>query len=163
MMPDQRAPVRLDGLDRKLLRELCRDARLTHVELSERVGLSPTACARRLSHLEKCGVLRGYAPEIDAGLLGFPLTVVVTIALEKQNEEALHAFETEVAKCPDVIACHLMSGSEDYLLQVQARDMADFERIHKAHLSRLPNVARVHSSFAMRNIIKRTISLSALT
>jgi len=161
-MKNRRPTLELDALDRKLLRELCRDARLSNVELSERVGLSSTACARRLAHLEKTGVLRGYAPEVDASLLGFSLTVIVLIALERQSEEALKAFELAVVKCPDVVACHLMSGSDDYLLQVQARDMEDFERIHKTHLSRMPGVARVHSSFAMRSVVKRTISLSAL-
>lgn len=152
----------LDAIDKKMLRELVKDARVSHVVLSERVGLSPTACARRLQQLEKAGLLRGYSAEIDATMLGYMMTVMVRITLERQNENALVAFEKAIAKCPDVMSCHLMSGSDDYLLQVQARDLEDYERIHKQHLSRMPGVERLHSSFAMRSVIKRTISPAVL-
>lgn len=154
--------IELDAIDRKIIRELVRDARLSHVVLSERVGLSATACARRLQHLEKAGVIRGYAAEIDAAALGYRMHVIVSITLDRQNENALAAFEKAIGKCPDVVSCHLMSGSDDYLVQVQARDMTDFERIHNRHLSRLPGVVRLHSSFAMRSVIARGVSPAVL-
>lgn len=152
-----------DPTDRKIMRELVKDARISHVVLSERIGLSPTACARRLQLLEKSGVIRGYSADIDATGLGFLMTVLVHITLDRQNEDALAAFEEEIQKCPDVVFCYLMSGNDDYLVQVQARDMEDYERIHKQHLSRMPGVARLHSSFAMRSVVKRNISPAALT
>jgi Lrp/AsnC family transcriptional regulator, leucine-responsive regulatory protein len=154
--------LELDSIDRKILRHLVQDARISQVILSERVGLSPTACTRRLVQLEKSGVIRGYSAEIDAAELGFMMTVLVHITLDRQSEDALSAFEREIAKCPDVLSCDLMSGDDDYLVQVQARDMNDYERIHKQHLSRMPGVARLRSSFAMRSVIKRSISPTAL-
>jgi len=153
----------LDSTDRKILREVVRDARISQMALAEKVGLSPTACTRRLMALEKKGVIKGYAAEIDASELGYMMTVHVHITLDKQSEDALSAFEREIAKCPDVVSCYLMSGNDDYLVHVQARDMEDYERIHKQHLSRMPGVARLHSSFAMRSVVKRGVSLSALT
>lgn len=154
--------LNIDTIDRKILRELVEDARISQVILSERVGLSPTACARRLQQLEKSGIIRGYSATVDATELGFMMTVLVHITLDRQNEEALAAFEKEINKCPDVVSCYLMSGNDDYLVQVQARDMEDYERIHKQHLSRMPGVARLHSSFAMRHVVKRSISPAAL-
>ncbi|QND74241.1 Lrp/AsnC family transcriptional regulator [Tardiphaga robiniae] len=153
----------LDSTDRKILREVVRDARISQMALAEKVGLSPTACTRRLAALEKKGVIKGYAAEIDASELGYMMTVHVHITLDKQSEDALSAFEREIAKCPDVVSCYLMSGNDDYLVHVQARDMEDYERIHKQHLSRMPGVARLHSSFAMRSVVKRGVSVSALT
>jgi len=153
----------LDSTDRKILREVVRDARISQMALAEKVGLSPTACTRRLMALEKKGVIKGYAAEIDASELGYMMTVHVHITLDKQSEDALSAFEREIAKCPDVVSCYLMSGNDDYLVHVQARDMEDYERIHKQHLSRMPGVARLHSSFAMRSVVKRGVSVSALT
>lgn len=153
----------LDSTDRRILREVVQDARISQLVLAERVGLSPTACTRRLHALEKRGVIKGYAAEIDASELGYMMTVHVHITLDKQSEDALSAFEREIAKCPDVVSCYLMSGNDDYLVHVQARDMEDYERIHKQHLSRMPGVARLHSSFAMRSVVKRGVSLSALT
>ena len=135
---------------------------MSQVVLSERVGLSPTACMRRMVHLEKSGVINGYSADINAAELGFMMTVLVHITLDKQSEDALSAFEREIVKCPDVVSCYLMSGNDDYLVQVQARDMQDYERIHKQHLSRMPGVSRLHSSFAMRTVVKRGVSLSAL-
>jgi Lrp/AsnC family leucine-responsive transcriptional regulator len=152
----------LDAIDRKIIRELVRDARISHVVLSERVGLSPTACARRLQNLEETGVIRGYSANIDAAALGYRMNVIVNITLDRQNENALAAFEKAIGKCPDVVSCYLMSGSDDYRVQVQARDMEDYERIHNKHLSRLPGVVRLHSSFAMRNVFDRGISPAAL-
>lgn len=150
-------------MDLKIMRELVKDARISHVLLSERVGLSPTACARRLQQLEQSGVIRGYSADIDAAGLGFMMTVLVHITLDRQNEDALAQFEKEIKKCPDVVSCYLMSGSDDYLVQVQARDMADYERIHKQHLSRMPGVSRLHSSFAMRAVVRRNVSPAVLT
>lgn len=152
----------LDAIDRKIVRELVRDARISQVLLSERVGLSPTACARRLQQLEKAGVIRGYAAEVDAAALGYRMHVIVNITLDRQNENALAAFEKAIGKCPDVVSCYLMSGSDDYLVQVQARDMEDYELIHNQHLSRLPGVVRLHSSFAMRSVIERGVSPAVL-
>lgn len=154
--------MELDAVDLKILRELTQDARSSLVVISERVSLSPTACARRLQHLEKAGVIRGYSTDIDAGVLGYHITVLVSITLDRQSESALANFEKAISRCPDVVSCYLMSGTNDYLVQVQARDMADYERIHKQHLSRLPGVARLQSSFAMRSVVKRSISPAAL-
>jgi Lrp/AsnC family transcriptional regulator, leucine-responsive regulatory protein len=153
---------RLDTFDIRLLQHLLGDARISHLDLASRIGLSPTACARRIRQLEESGVLRGYRADVDSTALGFGTTVIVTITLEKQSEDMLAAFEKAVARCPDVISCHLMSGDEDYLLQVGARGIEDFERIHKQYLSRLPGIARIHSSFAMREVVRRTIPETAL-
>lgn len=151
-----------DAIDRKILRELVRDARLSQVTLASRVGLSPTACARRVQQLEKAGILRGYCAQIDARALGYLMNVLINITLDRQSEDALAAFEKEISKCPDVVSCHLLSGNNDYLVQVQARDMEDYERIHKQHLSRMPGVARLHSTFVMRSVVKRAISPAVL-
>lgn len=151
-----------DSTDMKILRTLAREARSSLVEISNRVGLSTTACARRIEQLEKAGIIRGYLADIDAAVLGFRLNVLVSIALDRQSEDVLANFEKAINKCPDVVSCHLMSGTNDYLVHLQARDMENYERIHKQYLSRLPGVARVQSSFAMRSTIKRNISLSVL-
>jgi DNA-binding Lrp family transcriptional regulator len=152
----------LDRIDLRILSELLADARASQIELAEKVGLSPTACARRIRQLEESGIIRGYRADLEPTALGLVTTVVVTITLEKQSEDYLAAFEAAIARCPDVVSCHLMSGSDDYHLQVIARDIADFERIHKQHLSRMPGVARIHSSFAMREVVRRAIPETAL-
>lgn len=152
----------LDRIDLRILAELLADARASQIELAEKVGLSPTACARRIRQLEDSGIIRGYRADLEPTALGLVTTVVVTITLEKQSEDYLAAFEAAIARCPDVVSCHLMSGSDDYHLQVIARDIADFERIHKQHLSRMPGVARIHSSFAMREVVRRAIPETAL-
>lgn len=154
--------IEIDAIDRRILRELVRDARQSQVALSERVGLSPTACARRVQQLENSGILQGYSARIDARALGYRMNVLVNITLDRQSEDALSAFEDTIRKCPDIVSCQLLSGGNDYLVQVQARDMEDFERIHKQHLSRMPGVARLHSTFAMRSVVRRTISPAIL-
>ncbi|QCI67638.1 Lrp/AsnC family transcriptional regulator [Phreatobacter stygius] len=152
----------LDKFDLAILRALSTNGRISHVELGRQVGLSPTACARRQQALEEAGVIAGYQAEIAPAKLGLTTTVVVRITLEKQSEEALARFEEAVRKCPSIVRCLLMSGSDDYTVTVLARDIADYERIHKMQLSRLPGVARLQSSFAMRAVINRAIPIEAL-
>jgi Lrp/AsnC family transcriptional regulator, leucine-responsive regulatory protein len=145
----------LDRFDRAILAVLVADARTSIVDLAPRVGLSSTACARRLKSLEERGIISGYHATIDHKGLGYAVTVSVRITLDSQREEAFESFERAVTLCPSVIRCHLMSGADDYWLIVLARDIADFEHIHKTQLSRLPRVARIQSSFAMRDIVDR--------
>lgn len=147
----------LDRIDLRLLRCLLEDARLSHVELSAKVGLSATACARRLQRLGESGVIRRYRAELDRKRLGYGGLVIVRITLERQSEECLKAFEKAVARCPSVLSCYLMSGVADYQVTVVARDIEDYERVHNAQLSRLPHVARIESSFALREVINREI------
>jgi Lrp/AsnC family transcriptional regulator, leucine-responsive regulatory protein len=145
----------LDRLSTSLLRELIQNGRASHVELSQRVGLSPTACARRQKNLEEDGIITGYQAVLDHRALGLDVTVIVRISLDSQREEALREFERAIAGCPAVVRCFLMSGTDDYLVTVIARDIADYEHIHKSQLSRLPHVLRLQSSFALRQIIER--------
>jgi DNA-binding Lrp family transcriptional regulator len=152
----------LDRIDFSLLAALVTNARASHVELSERIGLSSTACARRQRMLEEETFILGYQAILDLKRLGLSTTVLVRISLESQSEEALDAFEKAVVTCPSVIRCFLMSGSDDYLVTVLAKDIEDFERIHRTQLSRLPRVARIQSSFALREIINRAVPPAAL-
>lgn len=153
----QEAAVDIDRIDLAIVRELERDGRVSHVELAERVGLSPTACARRQKTLEETGLITGYSARLSLEKFDLAISVIVRIALEKQSEEALVAFEKAVQRCPSIVRCLLMSGTDDYLITVVARDIADYERIHMTQLSRLPGVARLHSSFALRSIVDRAV------
>jgi DNA-binding Lrp family transcriptional regulator len=146
---------KLDVLDRAILGCLLEDGRLSQVQLAERVPLSPTAIARRIRALEDACVIEGYRARINCKALGLGMTVIVQISLQSQKQDLLDAFEKAVAKAPSVISCYLMSGDDDYLLTVLARDLADFERIHKEQLSRLPGVARLKSSFALREVARK--------
>jgi DNA-binding Lrp family transcriptional regulator len=147
----------MDQIDAALLNELAENGRATYVELAERVGLTSTACARRLRALEKSGIILRYQVVPDLKSLGLTTTVVVRISLTSQSEEALETFEQAIVKCPSVMRCLLMSGSDDYLVTVVCRDIEDFENIHKTQLSRLPRVSRVQSSFAIRDIVNRPL------
>ena len=152
----------LDALDRAILGALLEDGRLSQVELVERIPLSATAIARRIRALEERGVIQGYQARISRRALGLTMTVIVQISLKSQNEDLLKAFEEAIASAPSVVSCYLMSGEDDYLVTVLARDLADFERIHKEQLSRLPGVARLKSSFALRQVANKPLPASCL-
>ena len=152
----------LDAIDRAILGALLEDGRLSQVELAERIPLSATAIARRIRALEEEGVIQGYQARINRQALGLAMTVIVQIGLKSQNEDLLKAFEEAIARAPSVVSCHLMSGEDDYLVTVMARDLADFERIHKEQLSRLPGVARLKSSFALRDVTSKPLPASCL-
>ena len=154
--------IELDTLDRAILGTLLEDGRLSQVELAERIPLSATAIARRIRALEEKGVIEGYQARINREALGLSVTVIVQISLKNQNEDLFKAFEEAVAAAPSIVSCHLMSGEDDYLVTVMARDLADFERIHKEQLSRLPGVARLKSSFALRDVANKPLPASCL-
>jgi DNA-binding Lrp family transcriptional regulator len=152
----------LDTLDRAILAALVENGRLSQVELAERVPLSPTAIARRIRALEDAHVIEGYQARLSRRALGLEMTIVVAIALKNQSEALLAEFEKAVAAAPSIVSCHLMSGEDDYLLTILARDLADYERIHKEELSRLPGVTRLKSSFALREVKARPLPADSL-
>lgn len=146
----------LDSADKEILRLLQQDGRISNVALAERVHLSPPACLRRVQRLEKEGVIDRYVMLVNQDLVGKRTNLFVEISLESQSEEALAAFEKAVAVCPNVMECYFMTGDVDYLLRVVAEDPQDFERLYRRHLARLPGVARIKSSFALRAVSQRT-------
>lgn len=145
----------LDAFDKAILSELQADARLPNITLADRVGLSPSACSRRVDALQDAGILRGFHARLSSRALGHPIVVIVYITLEGQSADHLNAFESAVKQCPNVLVCYLMSGTSDYMLRVAARDVEDYERVHKEWLSAMPGVARMTSSFALREVINR--------
>lgn len=146
----------LDQLDRQILKVLQKQGRISNADLSEAVNLSPSACHRRVQRLESEGYIRDYVALLDARKMAVPTTVFVEITLSGQADEVLDAFEKAVARIPDVLECHLMAGSADYLLKVVAENTDDFARIHRQYLARLPGVAQMQSSFALRTVFKTT-------
>ncbi|HCY99241.1 MAG: AsnC family transcriptional regulator [Rhodobacterales bacterium RIFCSPHIGHO2_02_FULL_62_130] len=146
----------LDATDRRILGVLQKDGRITNADLSERVNLSPSACHRRVQRLEEDGFIASYVALLDTRKMGRPTTVFVEITLQSQAEDLLDAFEREVARVPDILECHLMAGTADYLIKIMAQDTEDFARIHRQHLSRLPGVRQMQSSFALRTVVKTT-------
>jgi DNA-binding Lrp family transcriptional regulator len=154
--------IQIDALDRAILGALLEDGRQSQVELAESIPLSATAIARRIRALEERDVIKGYQARICRAALGLNVTVMVQISLKSQSQDLLDAFEKAVAAAPSIVSCHLMSGEDDYLVTVMARDLADFERIHKEQLSRLPGVVRLKSSFALREVANRALPASCL-
>ena len=145
----------LDKIDLRILHHMQEDARLTNVELAERVGLSPSPCLRRLRRLEDDGVIHGYMTFVDQTKVGLPVSVFVSVALKEQSEAAIEEFEAAVAALPEVMECYLMTGTSDYHLRVVTLNLADYERFLKHHLTRIPAIASIQSSFALKQVIYR--------
>ena len=145
---------KLDATDRLLLDALQRDARMTNAALAERAHLSESACLRRVRALEASGLISGYGARIDQEKAGLPVNVFVNVTLGHQDQADLQAFEDAVRRIPEVMECYLMTGDYDYLIRIVVADTADFERVHSEHLTRLPGVSRVRSSFALRAVTR---------
>jgi len=148
--------MKLDRLDRKILDVLQKDGRIANADLADVVGLSASACLRRVRALEEAGVIENYVALLDQRKLGRRMDVFVEISLTGQSKETLESFERAVARSDEIMECFLMAGDADYILRLTAADPIDFERIHRDHLSQLPGVLRMKSSFAIRPIVKRT-------
>ena len=146
----------MDKYDKSILVALQEDGRMSNVQLAQRVNLSESACLRRVRALEESGMISRYAALLSQNEAGLPGNVFVQIGLHREVESELSAFEDAVRDIPEVMECYLMSGEFDYLLRVVVADMADFERIHKTELTRLPGVARVNSSFGIRTVQRKT-------
>ena len=146
----------LDAIDRRILRVLQENARIANVDLAQEVGLSPSPCLRRVRDLEEAGVVRGYVALLDPGALGLKVSVFIQVRLERQIEEALETFEAAVLARPEVMECYLMTGDADYLLRVVVSDLAAYERFLMDSLTRLPGVANIRSSFALKQVKYRT-------
>lgn len=145
----------LDRIDRRILSALAEDGRLSWRDLAERVGLSLTPTLRRVRRLEADGLIKGYAARFDEARLGGAFSVFVNVTLERQSEEALEVFEARIREAPEVMTCFLMSGGSDYLLRVVARDLPSYQAFMTGVLTRIPGVARIQSSFALKEVIQR--------
>ena len=145
----------LDTIDASILRILQQNGRMSNADLAAKVGLSPSACSLRVDILEKSGVISGYHARLSNKALDYKMIVIVHISLSGQFAKTLQEFEAAVKKCPNILVCYLMSGEYDYILRVAAKDLEDYERIHRDWLSALPHVVKINSSFALREIIDR--------
>ncbi len=145
----------MDATDRAILRALQKNGRAPNAVIAEQVNLSESACSRRLRDLEKQGVLTGYTALVDPKAVGLGLTVFLTITLKSQAETVLAEFEAAAAGMAEVMECYLMTGEADYLMRVVVADVAAFEMLHSAKLTRLPHVSRITSSVALRTAARR--------
>jgi Lrp/AsnC family leucine-responsive transcriptional regulator len=145
----------MDKIDARILRALQQDSSRPVAELAAEVGLSASACHRRVKLLEESGVIVGYVARLDRAALGFPIQVFVEITLSSQSQEALKAFETVVTRFEEILECHLTTGQADYILRVVARDVADYDNIHRNCLARLPGVSSMQTIFVLRSIRER--------
>jgi Lrp/AsnC family transcriptional regulator, leucine-responsive regulatory protein len=142
----------LDEIDRKILVLLQANARVANIELAEKVGLSPSPCLRRVRELEERGVVRRYVTLLDPTRVGLPVSVFVNVTLDRQIEPALERFEAAILKRPEVMECYLMTGDFDYLLRVVTADLSAYERFLVENLTRVPGVASIRSSFALKQV-----------
>jgi len=147
--------VSIDSIDRTILTVLQHNGRLSNVQLANQVGLSESACLRRVRALEESGVIARYAMLVNQAAIGKPGNVFVRVSLEGQQKEKLSGFEEAIRDVPEVMECYLMSGDVDYQLRIIVRNAADYERLHN-EITSLPGVMRIHSSFALRTVLKKT-------
>jgi Lrp/AsnC family leucine-responsive transcriptional regulator len=141
----------LDEFDHRILTALQQDARQTNQALAERVGLSPTPCLRRVKRLERDGIIDSYRAVINRKVLGFGLTIFVTVKVARHQDRDAEQFVRTVTGWPEVLACHLVSGDMDFLMEVVARDMEAYERFILKRLLKIPGVKDLRSNFAMRS------------
>ncbi len=142
----------LDTADRKILSFLQKDGRVSLAELSTHVGLSPSPCLRRVRLLEKEGIISRYVAVLDQKKVGLPVSVFVSVKLDRQRKDALEMFSKAIGRWPEVLECYLMTGPRDYLLRVVVADVAAYEAFLKEKLTRLDAVASIESSFALEQV-----------
>lgn len=146
-----------DGVDRRILRELSADARIANNELAERVGLSASACLRRLRRLEESGAIRGYTALVNPAVEGWTMTAIASVRLSRQHEDEIVMFEEAVRRWDEVLECHLVTGTRDYVLKVMSGGLEDYERFIKEKIARLKCVDTIETSFVMNTIKERRL------
>jgi DNA-binding Lrp family transcriptional regulator len=142
----------MDRIDAALIFELQKDSRRSIADLGDKVGLSASACHRRIRALEDSGMIAGYGARIDPEKAGIGVSALIDITLDNQSRAAMEAFEAAVQRYDDILECVLVSGQADYRLRVSARDLADFNDIHRRCLAELPRVSAMHTSFVLRPV-----------
>ena len=148
--------ISLDAIDRRILTVLQENARVTNVDLADASGVSASPCWRRVRELERTGVISRYVTLVDPAAVGLPVSVFIQVSLEKQIESALEDFENIIQLRPEVMECYLMTGDADYLLRVVVANLEAYERFLMDHLTRIPAVANIRSSFALKQVKYRT-------
>ncbi len=141
--------MRLDRIDRRILRELQEHGRLPIVELASRVNLTKTPCAQRVKRLEQAGIIRGYRADLDPNQLGAGHVLIVMVTLDKTSDGALDRFNNAVRLIPEVQSCMMIAGNFDYLLKVRTHDIAHYRSVLGDRIGKLPNVNQTHSFVAM--------------
>ena len=148
----------MDAMDRKILSALQADGRLSVTDLAEHVGLSPTPCARRMARMEADGIITGYAARVDAAKLGYGITVFVFVELERQSQKTLQEFERAIKRFPEVMECHLMTGSRDILLKIATSDLTAFDEFLENSLLRVEGIRSTRTSFSLRSMVNREVA-----
>jgi len=151
----------MDATDRKIIRELQADARLTNQELSERVNLSPSPCLRRLRNLERSGIILGYTAIVDQERYGLPINVFLSVRLEKQTRDVIRTFEARIQEIDEILECYTMTGASDYLLHVVSNGLKSYERFVKETLATIPGISTIESAFTF-GVVKRRSSFPRL-
>ncbi|VAV93941.1 Transcriptional regulator, AsnC family [hydrothermal vent metagenome] len=148
--------ISFDKIDYAILDSLQKEGRISNNDLADKVGLSPSACLRRVKSLEANGVIDHYVAMVHQAAAGLPDNVFVQITVEKQTREKLAEFEKHVRDCPQIMECYLMSGDADYLLRVVVADASDYEHLHMEVLTALPGVSQIKSNFSLRTVTRKT-------
>ena len=149
--------MKLDRIDKRILQEIQRDGAITNLDLADRVGLSPSPCARRVKQLQEEGIIEKQVTVLNASKLDLKLTAVIQIAMDRHTPDRFEEFEKNVKSYPEVIECSLITGqSADYLLKVVVPDMEYYQEFLLNKITRIPGVSDVHSSFIMRQVVNTT-------
>lgn len=149
--------IKLDRIDKQILTLMQANARISNLELADSVGLSPTPCSRRVKRLEESGIIDKHVTLLKSSALGLNLTAMIGITMDRHTPERFENFETSVTALPEVLECLIVTGqSADFLLKVVVRDMQHYERFLLGHLTKLEGVTGVHSSFVLREVVKKT-------
>ena len=149
--------IKLDRIDRHILKLMQNNGRISNLELADQVGLSPTPCSRRVKRLEDSGLIAGHVTLLNPEALGLNLTAIVGIAMDRHTPDRFESFEKAIAEMPEIIECSIVTGqTADFLLKVVVKDMQHYEKFLLGNLTRLKGVTGVHSSFVLRNLVKKT-------
>jgi len=148
--------MQIDDVDLQILHHLQNDARISNIDLADKVGLTPSPCLRRVKALEDGGVIRKYVGLVDPAKLGLPISIFINVSLQRQERGQLEEFETTICGFPEVMECYLMTGSSDYLVRIVVPEVQAFERFLADHLTRIPGVANIQSSFAVKQVVYNT-------
>lgn len=154
----QNSSPKLDQIDHAILAALQDHARMSNLELAERIHLSPTPCARRVKQLEEAGIITGYQVKTDIRQLGYQLSVFIAISMDKHTAERFANFEQKLREFPEVVSCSIVTGrTEDYLIKAVVRDMGHYEEFLLHRLNRIEGIAQVHTSFELREVFSRSV------